>query len=489
MCAMATATDFSCTNGTAVTDLGGGYAIDSSNYDESFGSSVQATGYFVRLFEVSAAGYFTQQSSGLPLFAVPVPFPGTRNTALSPSGIVRTITIATNPSGLGITVDGVALTAPQQYQWTPSNAHTIATTSPQSGPAGTRYSFLNWSNGGSISQTVVAPDFDRTYLASFTTEHELTTSVQPTGGGTITAGGWFSAGAQVSIVATPQPGYTFTGFSGHLTGAASPQTIQMNGPRSVVANFAPIGNTGTGSGVVINPSVTLPGGTSATVSLTFDSVQGAGNTTVTASAQGPAPSAGFKLGDPPVFYEISTTATFTGSVRVCLRWAEGQIFNEAQVGIFHYENGAWVNITDESSRNVTMNQVCGSTASLSTFALMEAKHTFAGFFQPVDNLPTQNAVKAGAAVPVKFRLGGNLGLNIFAAGYPKTQIIQCSTGELVDSIEETATAGSSGLSYDAATDQYTYVWKTDKSWAGSCRELQVKLNDGETYRARFTLRK
>jgi hypothetical protein len=33
----------------------------------------------------------------------------------------------------------------------------------------------------------------------------------------------------------------------------------------------------------------------------------------------------------------------------------------------------------------------------------------------------------------------------------------------------TATAGDSGLSYDAATDQYTYVWKTDKTWSGTCR--------------------
>jgi hypothetical protein len=28
------------------------------------------------------------------------------------------------------------------------------------------------------------------------------------------------------------------------------------------------------------------------------------------------------------------------------------------------------------------------------------------------------------------------------------------------------TAGSSSLAYDATTDQYTYVWKSDKSWTG-----------------------
>src|SRR6266540_3231667 len=40
------------------------------------------------------------------------------------------------------------------------------------------------------------------------------------------------------------------------------------------------------------------------------------------------------------------------------------------------------------------------------------------------------------------------------------------------------TAGGSSLSYDAESDTYTYVWKTEKSWAGTCRQLIVRLNDG-----------
>src|SRR5438445_3582384 len=41
-------------------------------------------------------------------------------------------------------------------------------------------------------------------------------------------------------------------------------------------------------------------------------------------------------------------------------------------------------------------------------------YSFSGFFAPVDNPPTFNRVKAGTAVPVKFSLGGDQGLNIFA---------------------------------------------------------------------------
>lgn len=90
---------------------------------------------------------------------------------------------------------------------------------------------------------------------------------------------------------------------------------------------------------------------------------------------------------------------------------------------------------------------------------------------------------------MKFSLGGNLGLDIFAVGYPKSLLVQCVTGDPISSVEEAVTAGGSSLSYDATTRVYTYVWKTDKGWANSCRELQLMLNDGEIYRARFTLRK
>jgi hypothetical protein len=48
----------------------------------------------------------------------------------------------------------------------------------------------------------------------------------------------------------------------------------------------------------------------------------------------------------------------------------------------------------------------------------------------------------------------------------------------VDAVEETVTAGGSTLSYDASSGQYIYVWKTEKSWAASCRQLVVKFADG-----------
>lgn len=114
---------------------------------------------------------------------------------------------------------------------------------------------------------------------------------------------------------------------------------------------------------------------------------------------------------------------------------------------------------------------------------------FTGFFAPVDNVPVLNTVKAGQAIPIKFSLGGDAGLDIFSTGYPKSGKIACETSTSEDDIEATVTAGSSSLSYDSLTQTYTYVWKTDKAWANSCRQLEVQLADGTSHYANFEFRK
>jgi hypothetical protein len=115
-------------------------------------------------------------------------------------------------------------------------------------------------------------------------------------------------------------------------------------------------------------------------------------------------------------------------------------------------------------------------------------YNFSGFYAPVDNPPICNVVKAGQAVPIKFSLHGYQGMNIFATGSPSSQAGTCA-GLTSDPLEETATAGQSTLNYDAQADQYIYVWKTEKSWAGTARLLTVTLSDGTKHLARFTFTK
>jgi predicted extracellular nuclease len=110
---------------------------------------------------------------------------------------------------------------------------------------------------------------------------------------------------------------------------------------------------------------------------------------------------------------------------------------------------------------------------------------WSGFFPPVDNLPTINTAKAGSAIPIKFSLGGDEGLGIFADGYPASTQISCGDGTVMGDNQPAVTAGSSSLSYDPITDTYNYVWKTDKGWSGTCRQLVVVLTDGTTHVANF----
>lgn len=112
-------------------------------------------------------------------------------------------------------------------------------------------------------------------------------------------------------------------------------------------------------------------------------------------------------------------------------------------------------------------------------------YDFTGFFQPVSNLPTVNAVKAGQAVPVKFSLSGNKGLSIFAAGSPASAAYTCNDSDPSVDVNDTVAATGNSLSYDASSDQYNFVWKTDKSWVGTCRQLVLVLNDGSIHRANF----
>jgi len=119
----------------------------------------------------------------------------------------------------------------------------------------------------------------------------------------------------------------------------------------------------------------------------------------------------------------------------------------------------------------------------------QVSYIYTGFFSPVENLPVFNVVKAGQAIPVKFSLHGNQGLDIFATGHPTSVKIECSATGLYDAIEETVTAGGSSLSYDPASDRYTYVWKTDKAWSNTCRQFVVKFKDGSYQRANFQFKK
>ncbi len=114
---------------------------------------------------------------------------------------------------------------------------------------------------------------------------------------------------------------------------------------------------------------------------------------------------------------------------------------------------------------------------------------FEGFFSPLDDAPPAlNRIKAGKDVPVRFRLGGDQGEDVFADGFPRSARVPCGQDADADTAKPTRSPWwwrqwlDGDIRYNRWTDAYTYLWKTDSDWAGSCRQLIVKFTDGSIER-------
>ena len=106
------------------------------------------------------------------------------------------------------------------------------------------YSFSNWGGDASGSQNpiTITMNSNKSITANFeetgVTYYTLTTSVSPSGGGSVSpTGGTYAAGSQVTLTATPAFGYSFSNWGGDASGSQNPITITMNSNKSITANF------------------------------------------------------------------------------------------------------------------------------------------------------------------------------------------------------------------------------------------------------------
>lgn len=255
------------------------------------------------------------------------------------------------------------------------------------------------------------------------------------------------------------------------------------------ANVAP---TPVGSGVSVEPTATLPDGSTAPVSLSFASVLTGGATTVETSTAGPPLPGGFKLGQPPIYYDVETTAVFSGAVTLCFTWQEGQLHNEGNARLLHFENNAWLDVT--TSVDVEANRICGSVTSLSPFAIAEIAYTFGGFDQPLlgDGSASIQQTKTGRTIPVKFTLTwqGQPAANATAT-IAVYKVLDTATGT-IDTTELTEDAGAANDTGNAfrygGDGKYVFNLST-KNWpAPATYRIIVTLSDGSVYSVDFSLR-
>lgn len=150
------------------------------------------------------------------------------------------VTVVTSPAGLPVLVDGTPYTAPRTFQWTPGSTHTVSASAVVASQG--RYTFGSWSDGGAATHEFTVPPAPVTLTANFTLQYQLTVNTSPTGAGSISVSppspdGYYDAGMQVQVVATPAPANTLAFFTGALSGSANPQTLLMNSNKTVTAVF------------------------------------------------------------------------------------------------------------------------------------------------------------------------------------------------------------------------------------------------------------
>jgi hypothetical protein len=127
------------------------------------------------------------------------------------------------------------------------------------------------------------------------------------------------------------------------------------------------------------------------------------------------------------------------------------------------------------------------TITVTAVVVPQSQLNFRGFFRPVHNLPAVNRMKAGRAVPVRFSVEGSLRSGVLQPGSPTSVPVSCSAGAAERTVEETVEADASRLR--VVGSMHTYIWKTRRDWAGTCRKLVVTLVDGSTHEALFRFSK
>jgi uncharacterized protein (TIGR02145 family)/uncharacterized repeat protein (TIGR02543 family) len=162
-------------------------------------------------------------------------FVNEQNSSLEPKqSVIYTLSTMVNTTN-----GGNVSRNPNQTYYTPGTIVSVTAT-PADG-----YAFTGWSGSSrSTKATLTAPiDRDLTLTANFQyirQTYMLTTHVFPPEGGVVTRNPYKEAyipNEAVTVTAMAKSGYTFTGWTGAVSGRTNHATITMDGDKTVTANF------------------------------------------------------------------------------------------------------------------------------------------------------------------------------------------------------------------------------------------------------------
>lgn len=132
------------------------------------------------------------------------------------------------------------------------------------------YTFTNWTENGNVVSSQANYTFvvnnNRNLVANFQAQpqnYTITVSANPTNGGTVTGGGTYQQGQSCTVTATANTGYTFSNWTenGNVVSTQANYTFNVNGNRTLVANFTAQQYTITATADPVNGGNVTGGGT------------------------------------------------------------------------------------------------------------------------------------------------------------------------------------------------------------------------------------
>jgi WD40 repeat protein len=154
-------------------------------------------------------------------------------------------------------------------------------------------------------------------------------------------------------------------------------------------------------------------------------------------------------------------------------------------GLVLCEGPAWLDTATVGSKTFSVSARDAAGNETMENRGYDVVYDWSGFASPLENPPAVNVFKAGHGVPVRFSLEGYHGLAVVMDWAPISRQIPCDSTELAP--WGTQTTGS--LGYNESLDRYTYLWHTERAWAGTCRQFMVALDDRTYHFANFRFTK
>jgi YVTN family beta-propeller protein len=407
---------------------------------------------------------------GAPPVMSSIPMPSPRGVAVNPAGtvmyvtsyafdmlhvfnaggthdLITTIPMDVSPLGLAVSPDGSKVYVANED----SNTVTIVNTAD--------YSTTSVPVGNGPIGVAVSPDGLEVYV---TNSLSGTVSVLDAGGSPI--------GSEIAVGLHPY---------GISTDGVYVYTAVLNSNKITAIDRATRAKTDIpalfpiGFGVFVRPAMKIA--TVMSLALSSESIILGSTAPITATATLQRKNNGAPVADASIMFTVGTSSgTAITGANGAAQWS----FSASALGIGSYTVQA---VFSESK--IGSNVYVGSEASR-TFSV---RYAFA-WIRPTSGSTT--GVTAGSTVPVHWSITNANGTAISDLGVV-TEITSapCVSGSSVAAKSariRASSAGGSDLRYN--TDHFMFNWKTDKAWAGSCRQLIVSLNDGSSNSLTFQFR-